>query len=148
MCPCHDNLHSREWVGDSQNTFYFQDQLSAVEEESNAIAGSEVEALKQTITDKDRQIAELSGELQALQAQLQTVGKYPSEEEEEVHKLMVETSELRAKLVEVEGEKQERERQLEAIHQKMELLQKLIAELKERKHASSQVCMKFAFPLY
>ena len=41
------------------------------------IAGSEVEALKQAIADKDREIAELSGELQALQAQLQTVYKYP-----------------------------------------------------------------------
>ena len=65
------------------DTLIFQDQLSTVEEESNAIGGSEVEALKQTIADKDREIAELSGELQTLQAQLQTVGKYPSEEEEE-----------------------------------------------------------------
>ena len=89
------------------DTFLFQDQLSTVQNESNVIAGSEVEALKQTITDKDREIAELSGELQALQAQLQTVDKYPPEEEEEVYRLMVETSELRAKLVEVEGEKQE-----------------------------------------
>ena len=111
------------------------------EEESNAIAGSEVEALKQTIADKDREIAELSGELQTLQAQLQTVGKYPSEEEEEeeVYRLMVETSELRAKLVEAEGEKWERERQLVAAHQKMELLQQLIAELREKKSAASQV---------
>ena len=30
-----------------------------MEEESNIIAGSEVEALKQTIADKDREIAEL-----------------------------------------------------------------------------------------
>ena len=50
--------------------FLSQDQLSSVEEESNKIAGSEVEALKQTIADKDREIAELSGELQTLQAQL------------------------------------------------------------------------------
>ena len=54
-----------------------------MEEESNAIAGSDMEALKKTIADKDREIAELSGELQTLQAQLQTVSKYPSEEEEE-----------------------------------------------------------------
>ena len=83
-----------------------------MEEEFNAIAGSEVEALKQTIADKDSEIAELSGELQTLQVQLQTVGKYPSkeEEEEEVYRLVVETSELRAKLVEAEGEKWERER--------------------------------------
>ena len=112
-----------------------------MEQESNAIAGSEVETLKRTIADKDREIAELSGELQTLQAQLQTVGKYPSEEEEEeeVHRLMVETSELRAKLVEVEGEKWERERRLVAAHQKMELLQQLIAELREKKSAASQV---------
>ena len=104
-----------------------------------------MEALKQTIADKDREIAELSGELQRLQAQLQTVSKYPSEEEEEeeeeeeVHRLMVETSELRAKLVEAEGEKWERERQLVAAHQKMELLQQLIAELREKKSTASQV---------
>ena len=89
---------------------FFQDQLSAVEEESNTIGGSEVEALKQTVADKDREIAELSGDLQALQTDLQIVGKYRSEEEEEeeVYRLMVETSELRAKLVEAEGEKWER----------------------------------------
>ena len=127
------------------DTFLFQNQLSAVEEESNAIAGFDMEALKQTIADKDREIAELSGELQTLQAQLQTVSKYPSEEEEEeeeeeeVHRLMVETSELRAKLVEAEGEKWERERQLVAAHQKMELLQQLIADLREKKSTASQV---------
>ena len=120
---------------------FFQDQLSAVEEESNTIGGSEVEALKQTVADKDREIAELSGDLQALQTDLQIVGKYPSEEEEEeeVYRLMVETSELRAKLVEAEHEKWERKRQLVAAHQKIELLQQLIAELREKKSAASQV---------
>ena len=105
------------------------------------IGGSEVETLKQTIADKDREIAELSGELQTLQAQLQTVSKYPpdEEEEEEVHRLMVETTDLRAKLVEAEGEKWERERRLVAAHQKMELFQQLIAELREKKSAASQV---------
>ena len=115
-----------------------------MEEESNAIAESEMEALKQTVADKDREIAELSEELQILQAKLQTVGDYPSnmkdeEEEEEVHRLMVETSELRAKLVEAEHEKWERERRLVSAHQKMELLQQLIAELREKKSAASQV---------
>ena len=122
------------------DTFLSQDQLSAVQEESNVLAGSEVEALKQTITDKDRKIAELSGELQTLQAQLQSVDKYPSEEmEEEEHRLIVEISELRAKLVEVEGEKQEVEKQLEAAYRQMELLQQLIVELREKKCAASQV---------
>ena len=114
-----------------------------MEEESNAIAESEMEALKQTVADKDREIAELSEELQTLQAKLQTVGDYPSnmkdEEEEEMHRLMVETSELRAKLVEAEHEKWERERRLVSAHQKMELLQQLIAELREKKSAASQV---------
>ena len=115
-----------------------------MEDESNAIGGSEVEALKQTVADKDREIAELSGELQTLKVQLQTVGKYPlkeeeEEEEEEMYRLMVETSELRAKLVEAEYEKWKRERQLVAAHQKMELLQQLIAELREKKSAASQV---------
>ena len=139
------------------DTLIFQDQLSAMEEESNVIAGSEVEALKQTVADKDREIAELSGELQRLHAQLQTVSKHPSEEEEEeVHRLMVETSELRAKLVEAEREKWERERQLEVIHRQREHLQQLIADLRERKCAASQVdccdiecrARKSAFPEY
>ena len=121
------------------NTLIFQDQLSAVKEDSNAIAGSEVEALKQTVADKDREITELSGELQRLQAQLQTVGKYPSEEEEEVYRLMVETSDLRAKLVEAEDEKQERKRQLEVVHRQRKHLQQLIADLRERKCAASKV---------
>ena len=112
-----------------------------MEKESNTIAESEVGVLKQTVADKDREIAELSEELQTLQAKLQTVGDYPSnmEEEEEVHRLMVETSELRAKLVEAGHEKWERERQLVSAHQKMELLQQLIAELREKKSAASQV---------
>ena len=111
-----------------------------MEEESNAI---EVEALKQTVVDKDWEITELSGELQIIQMQLQKVEKYLSEEEEEeVYRLMVETSELRAKLVEAEQEKWERKRRLVAAHQKMELLQQLIAELREKKSAASQVdCM-------
>ena len=123
------------------DTFLFKDQLSTAEEESNMIAGSEVEALKQTIADKDREIAELSGMLQTLQAQLQTMGNYPSEEEEEeeVYRLMMETSELRAKLVEVDDKKQEGERQLEAIHRQTEQLQQLIADLREKKCAASQV---------
>ena len=99
-----------------------------------------MEVLKQTIADKDREIAELSGELQILQAQLQTVDKYPPEEmEEEEHRLIVEISELRAKLVEVEGEKQEVEKQLEAAYRQMELLQQLIVELRKKKCAASQV---------
>ena len=100
-----------------------------------------MEALKQTIADKDREIAELSGELQTLQAQLQTVDKYPSEEKvEEMHRLMVQTSELRAKvMVEVEGEKWERERQLETIHRQKEHLQQLITDLREKKSAASKV---------
>ena len=122
------------------DTSLSQDQLSTVEEESNMIARSEVEALKQTIADRDREIAELSGELRTLQAHLQTVDKCPPEEkEEEVHRLMMDTSELRVKLVEVEGEKQEGERQLEAIHRQMEHLQQLIADLREKKCTASKV---------
>ena len=99
-----------------------------------------MEALKQTLSDKDREITELSGKLQTLQAQLQAVNEYPSEEEEEeVYRLMVETSELRAKLVEAEDEKQEGKRQLEVIHRQREHLQQLIADLREKKCAASQV---------
>ena len=137
---CHGNIALIDNEIFTVDTFLSQDQLSSVEEESNKIAGSEVEALKQTIADKDREIAELSGELQTLQAQLKTVDKYLSEEkEEEVNRLMVETSELRAKLVVVEGEKWEGERQLEAIHRQKEHLQQLIADLREKKSAASKV---------
>ena len=104
------------------------------------ITGSEVEALKQTVAEKDREIVRLSEELQTLQAKLQTVVKHSSEaEEEEVYTLTVETSELRVKLVEVEDEKLEMERKLEVTHQHMELLQQLIVELREKKCATSQV---------
>ena len=112
-----------------------------MEKESEVITGSEVEALKQTVAEKDREIVRLSEELQTLQAKLQTVVKHSSEaeEEEEVYTLIVETSELRVKLVEVEGEKLEMERKLEVTHQHMELLQQLIVELREKKCTTSQV---------
>ena len=104
------------------------------------IIGSEVEAFKQTVAEKDREIVRLSEELQTLQAKLQTVVKHSSEaEEEEVYTLIVETSELRVKLVEVEDEKLEMERKLEVTHQHMELLQQLIVELREKKCTTSQV---------
>ena len=48
--------------------------------------------------------------------------------------------ELRVKLVEVEGEKWERERQLEATHRQMEHLQQLIADLREKSAASKVGC--------
>ena len=108
-----------------------------MEEEYNAIPSSEVEGFKQTIAEREREIAELSEELQTLQARLQGVSRCQSEEEE--HRLTVETSELRAKLVEAEDEKQEGKRRLEATHRQMESFQQLIAELREKKNAASQV---------
>jgi len=51
----------------------------------------------------------------------------------------METSELRAKLVEAENEKQEVERQLEATHRKIESFQELMVELREKKDSTSQV---------
>ena len=105
-----------------------------------------MENLKQTIADKDREIVLLTGELQTLQAQLHGVGnsqleKQQEEEEEEeaIHRWMVETSELKAKLVKVEGEKQEGDRQLEAIYRQMEFLKRLVAELWEKKCSVLQV---------
>ena len=119
--------------------FLFKNQLSSVEEE---LAGSEVEAFKQTIAKKHSEIAELSNELKTLKTRLHWVNGYQSneeKEEEELHKLTVKTSELRAKLVEAENEKQKVERRLEAIHRKTESLQELVAELRERRNAASQV---------
>ena len=114
-------------------------------EEFNAIphSDSEVDALKQTIVEREREIAELSEELQTLQARLQGVSRCQSEEEEEeLHRLTVETSELRAKLVEAEDEKQEGKRRLEATHRQMDSFQQLIAELREKKNAASQVVLE------
>ena len=118
--------------------FLFKNQPSSVEEE---LAGSEVEAFKQTIAEKDSEIAELSKELKTLQTRLHGVNMCPSDEEEqeELHRLTVETSELRAKLIEAENEKQEAERRLEVTHRKIESFQELIAELREKKNAASQV---------
>ena len=114
-----------------------------MEEEYNTIPHSEVEGFKQTIAEREREIAELSGELQTLQARLQGVSRCQSEEEEEeLHRLTVETSELRAKLVEAEDEKQEGKRRLEATHRQMESFQQLIAELREKKNAASQVVLE------
>ena len=109
-----------------------------MEEEYNAIPVSEVDALKQTIAEREREIAELLEELQTLQVRLQGMSEcQSSEEEEELHRLTVETSELRAKLVEAEDEKQEGKRRLEATHRQIESFQQLIAELREKKNAAS-----------
>ena len=99
-----------------------------------------MEALKQTIAKKDSKIAELLEELNTLQSRLHGVRRCQSEEEEEeLHRLIVETSELRSKLVEAENEKQELERQLEATHRQIESFQQLIVELREKINAASQV---------
>ena len=66
-----------------------------MEKEYEVTTGSEVEALKQTVAEEDREIVKLSEELQTLEAKLQTVVKHSSEAEEEVYTLIVETSELR-----------------------------------------------------
>ena len=120
--------------------FLFKNQLSSVEEE---LARSEVEAFKLAIAEKDSEIVELSKDLETLQTQLHGVNRCQSDEEEEkeeeLHRLTVETSELRSKLVEAENEKQEVERQLEATHRKIESFQELVAELREKKNAASQV---------
>ena len=115
-----------------------------MEEEYNAIPGYEVDAFKQTIAEREREIAKLSEELQTLQARLQGVSRCQSEEEEEeeLHRLTVETSELRAKLVEAEDEIQEGKRRLEATHRQIESFQQLIAELREKKNAASQVVLE------
>ena len=120
-------------------SFLFKNQLSSVEEE---LAGCEVEAFKQTIAEKDSEISELSKELKTLQMRLHRVNRCQSDEEkeeEERHRLTMETSELRAKLIKAENEKLEVERWLEAVHRKIVSFQELVAELKEKKSAASQV---------
>ena len=104
-------------------------------------SGSHMKVFKQSIAEKDMEIARLSGKLQTLQAQLQLVTKCQSDEQEEdeLHRLMLETSETRAEMVRAECTKKKVERQLEFTHQKMYLLQQLTAELKEKKLAVSKV---------
>lgn len=103
--------------------------------------GSHLKVFKQSIAEKDMEIARLSGKLQTLQAQLQLVTKCQSDEQEEdeLHRLMLETSETRAEMVRAECTKKKVERQLEFMHQKMQLLQQLTAELKGKKLAVSKV---------
>ena len=64
--------------------FLFKDQLSAVEEESISVAEPEVENFKQTIANKDREVALVTGELQALHAQLNGMGNSQLEKQQEV----------------------------------------------------------------
>ena len=110
-----------------------------MEEESIVRTGSDLKALKQSIAENNMEIARLSGKLQTLQAQIQQVTKCQSEEQEvdELHKLMLETSETRAEIGRAECNKKG-ERQLEFMHQNMEL-QQLTKELKEKKLTASKV---------
>ena len=112
-----------------------------MEEESDVRTGSHLKVFKQSIAEKDMEIARLSGKLQTLQAQLQLVTKCQSDEQEEdeLHRLMLETSETRAEMVRAECTKKKVERQLEFTHQKMQLLQQLTAKLKGKKLAVSKV---------
>ena len=124
--------------------------MSAVEEESIVRAGSDLKALKQSIAKNDMEIARLSGKLQTLQAQLQQVTKCQSEEQEEDehYRLMLETSEIRAEMGRAaECNKKKGGRQLEFIHQNMELLQ-LTEELKEKKLPVSKVNTTIGMVIY
>ena len=125
--------------------------MSAVEEESIVRAGSDLKALKQSIAKNDMEIARLSGKLQTLQAQLQQVTKCQSEEQEEDehYRLMLKTSETRAEMGRAaECNKKKGERQLEFIHQNMELLQQVTEELKEKKLPVSKVNTTIGMVIY
>ena len=150
MVSAHHTKCSQQCACITVCLFLFKDQLASVEKEYNAIPHSEVEGFKQTIADREREIAELSEELWTLQARLQGMSRCQSEEEEEeeLHRLTVETSELTAKLVEAEDEKQEGKRQLEATHRQMESFQQLIAELMEKKNAASPVVLECVVTSY
>lgn len=122
-----------------------------MEEESIVRAGSDLKALKQSIAKNDMEIARLSGKLQTLQAQLQQVTKCQSEEQEEDehYRLMLETSETRAEMGRAaECNKKKGERQLEFIHQNMELLQQVTEELKEKKLPVSKVNTTIGMVIY
>ena len=122
-----------------------------MEEESIVRAGSDLKALKQSIAENDMEIARLSGKLQKLQAQLQQVTKCQSEEQEEDehYRLMLKTSETRAEMGRAaECNKKKGERQLEFIHQNMELLQQVTEELKEKKLPVSKVNTTIGMVIY
>lgn len=116
-----------------------------MEEESIVRAGSDLKALKQSIAKNDIEIARLSGKLQTLQGQLQQVTKCQSEEEDEHYRLMLET---RAEMGRAAECNKKGERQLEFIHQNMELFQQLTEELKEKKLPVSKVNTTIGMVIY
>ena len=97
----------------------------------------EIESHQQAITQKDDKIRRLSKEVQTLEAQLQAVLQQQAqtskdEVEEELHRLTVETSDLRVQLAEAEGEKLEAVRRLEGARREKREMEQWIAELKAK----------------
>ena len=92
-----------------------------------------MESHRQAITEKDEEIRRLSEEVQTLEAQLQEVLQTHSGEDEvegKLHRLTVETSDLRLQLAEAEGEKLEAVRRLESVQKEKREMEQWIAELK------------------
>ena len=94
-----------------------------------------MESHRQAITQKDEEIRRLSEEVQTLEAQLQEVLQTHTrvdEVEEKLHRLTVETSDLRVQLAEAEGEKLEAVRRLEGVRREKREMEQWIAKLEKK----------------
>ena len=123
-------------------TSFEQNQLSAARQELEAKT-KEMEVLKQTIAHKEGEVKGLSTQLQTQEALLQRLLTQPPqatkpdprrelEVEEELQRLTeaLKFAELRARLVEAEGGKQEAQRQMETAQLESRLLREFTIELR------------------
>ena len=103
-----------------------------------------MESHREAITQKDEEIRRLSEEVQTLEAQLQEVLQQQShtradEVEEKLHRLTVETSDLRVQLAGAEGEKLEAVRRLEGVQREKREMEQWIAELEKKRMVNTFV---------
>ena len=110
-----------------------------------------MESHRQAITEKDEEIRRLSEEVQTLETQLQEVLHTHSREdevEEKLHRLTVETSNLRMQLAEAEGEKLEAVRRLEGVQREKREMEQWIAELEKKRIALVSLFCAVLLELY
>ena len=121
-------------------TSFEQNQLSGARQEVESKT-KEMAVLRQTITHKEGEVKGLSIQLQTQEALLQRLLTQPPqamkpdprrelEVEEELQRLTEEVTELRARLVEAEGGRQEAQRQMETAQLESRLLREFTNELR------------------
>ena len=133
--------------------YLLQRQLSAARQECES-KGNKIEGYKAVISQKDEEVQRVFRQLQSCEALLQqqttksspsyesstctpkTIPTYELRKEEEIFQATNEVTELRVRLVQMEDEKQEAVRQLEAAQLEKKLQQEIIAELDARTRAA------------